>query len=53
MLDGIVVNDSLTSIYEGLMMLFASCYVLNIAYSDELSATLEFIQRSVHICLHP
>ncbi|XP_028414156.1 uncharacterized protein LOC114537220 [Dendronephthya gigantea] len=43
--DGIVVNDSLTSIAEGMMMLFASYYVLNIAYPDELAATLEFIQR--------
>ena len=46
-IDGVVVNESL-SVPDGVMLMFAAYYVLNIVYPEELAATLEFIQRSVH-----
>ena len=44
-IDQIMVNSSINSIGEGILMLFASYFILNIAYPNEIGATLEFIQR--------
>ena len=43
-IDQIMVNSSINGI-EGILMLFASYFILNIAYPNEIRATLEFIQR--------
>ncbi|CAB3977263.1 Hypothetical predicted protein [Paramuricea clavata] len=43
--DEVMVNQSINGITEGMMMLFASYFVLNIMYPNEVAATLEFIQR--------
>jgi hypothetical protein len=41
----IMVNSAIDGLAEAFMMLFGSYFVLNIVYPNELSATLEFIQR--------
>ncbi|CAB4010891.1 Hypothetical predicted protein [Paramuricea clavata] len=43
--DGIIVNEKLVGFIEGLMVMFASYYIFNIVYPEELASTLEFIQR--------
>ena len=46
-IDGVIVNDSISTFTGGLAMLFASYYNFNIKYPVEAAATLEFIQRYV------
>lgn len=46
-IDHAVVNKSLTSMLEAVMVLFAAYYCLNIQYPECSAATLEFIQRYV------
>ena len=43
--DGIIVNEAVEGLIEGLMLMFASYYIFNIVYPEGLAATLEFIQR--------
>ena len=43
--DGSIVNEAVEGFIEGLMLMFASYYIFNIAYPEGLAATLEFIQR--------
>lgn len=43
--DGIIVNEAVEGFIEGIMLMFASYYIFNIAYPEGLAATLEFIQR--------
>ncbi|KAK3890028.1 hypothetical protein Pcinc_006025 [Petrolisthes cinctipes] len=44
-IDGVVVNDHISTFTAGLVMLFCSYYNFNIMYPLDCAATLEFIQR--------
>ena len=44
-IDGIVVNENITSFETGMSMLFASFFIFGIEYPKEVPATMEFIQR--------
>lgn len=44
-IDGMVVNDHISTFVAGLAMLFSSYYNFNIMYPVDCAATLEFIQR--------
>ncbi|XP_042227354.1 uncharacterized protein LOC121869853 [Homarus americanus] len=44
-IDGIIVNDHVSTFDSGLAMLSVAYYILNIKYPIETAATMEFIQR--------
>ena len=46
-IDHTVVNESLSSMLEAVILLVTSYYCFNIQYPGSLAATLEFIQRYI------
>ena len=47
--DRVVIQESCSNFIDGLAMMFASYYVLNIQYPQEAALTLEFIKRYFYV----
>lgn len=50
-IDGVIINNNITSFRVALAMLFSAYYIFNIQYPSDAEATLEFIQRYVFIAV--